>query len=237
MRFRAPCTRNPQPAPPHRLPAMAQRAPSQAPFPPPYSAHASSRRQDLRLSRRAARRHGRAGRAAARRRPPSAGLRRSAAALDAGASARLGRRRRLHAASPAPPREERGRRRLAPAIGARAQGRSAASHRRACHASERGRTRPGAARRDRFGQDLHHGQGHRGDAASGAGSRAEQDPRRPALRRVQDLLPRQRGRVFRLVLRLLPARGLYPAHRHLYREGLARSTSRSTACAMRRRAR
>ena len=41
----------------------------------------------------------------------------------------------------------------------------------------------------------------------------------PALRRVQKLLPRQRGRVFRLVLRLLPAGSLHPAHRHLHREG------------------
>ena len=43
--------------------------------------------------------------------------------------------------------------------------------------------------------------------------------RRPALWRVQELFPGERGRVFRLVLRLLPARGLHPAHRHLYREG------------------
>ena len=97
--------------------------------------------------------------------------------------------------------------------------------------------RPGAPRRHRLGQDLHHGQGDRGDAAAGADPRAEQDARRPALWRVQELLPRQRGRVFRLLLRLLPARGLRPAHRHLYREGIARSTSRSTACATRRRAR
>ena len=48
---------------------------------------------------------------------------------------------------------------------------------------------------------------------------AEQDAGGAALRRVQELLPRQRGRVFRLLLRLLPARSLYPAHRHLYREG------------------
>ena len=33
------------------------------------------------------------------------------------------------------------------------------------------------------------------------------------------LLSRQRRRVFRLLLRLLPAGSLYPAHRHLYREG------------------
>ncbi len=32
--------------------------------------------------------------------------------------------------------------------------------------------------------------------------------------------PGKRGRVFRQLLRLLPAGSLYPAHRHLYREGL-----------------
>ncbi len=82
------------------------------------------------------------------------------------------------------------------------------------------RAQPGAARRHRLGQDLHHGQGDRGDAAPGADPRAEQDPGGAALRRVQELLPRQRGRVFRLLLRLLPARGLRPAHRHLHREGI-----------------
>ena len=99
------------------------------------------------------------------------------------------------------------------------------------------RPQPGAARRHRLGQDLHHGEGDRGDAAPGADPRAQQDAGRPALRRVQELLPRQRGRVFRLLLRLLPARSLRPAHRHLHREGIRRSTSRSTACATRRRAR
>ena len=95
----------------------------------------------------------------------------------------------------------------------------------------------GAARRHRLGQDLHHGQGDRGDAAARTHSGAEQDAGRAALRRVQELLPRQRRRVFRLLLRLLPARGLRPAHRHLHREGMRRSTSRSTACATRRRGR
>ena len=33
------------------------------------------------------------------------------------------------------------------------------------------------------------------------------------------VLPGERGRVFRQLLRLLPAGSLYPAHRHLYREG------------------
>ena len=36
----------------------------------------------------------------------------------------------------------------------------------------------------------------------------------------RELLPEQRGRVLRLLLRLLPARGLRPADRHLHREGL-----------------
>jgi hypothetical protein len=74
--------------------------------------------------------------------------------------------------------------------------------------------------RHRLGQDLHHGQGDRGGAAPGPDPRAQQDAGRAALRRVQELLPRQRGRIFRLLLRLLPARGLCPAHRHLYREGI-----------------
>ena len=51
------------------------------------------------------------------------------------------------------------------------------------------------------------------DAAPGADPRAEQDAGGAALRRVQELLPRQRGRVLRLLLRLLPARGLRAAHR------------------------
>ena len=37
---------------------------------------------------------------------------------------------------------------------------------------------------------------------------------------LRQLLPEQRGRVLRLLLRLLPARGLRPADRHLHREGL-----------------
>jgi hypothetical protein len=47
----------------------------------------------------------------------------------------------------------------------------------------------------------------------------EQDPRRPALQRDEGLLPGQRRRVLRQLLRLLPAGGLRPAHRHLHREG------------------
>ena len=82
-----------------------------------------------------------------------------------------------------------------------------------------GEQRPGAARRHRHRQDLHHGERHRGDPAPDADPRPQQDAGRPALRRVQGLLPRQRGRVLRQLLRLLPARGLRPAHGHLHREG------------------
>ena len=82
------------------------------------------------------------------------------------------------------------------------------------------RPQPGAARRHRLRQDLHHGQGDRGDPAPGFDHGAQQDPGGPALRRVQELLSGQRGRIFRQLLRLLPARSLCAAHRHLYREGV-----------------
>ena len=54
----------------------------------------------------------------------------------------------------------------------------------------------------------------------GARDRAQQDARRPALQRVPRVLPGERGRVLRLLLRLLPARGVRPAGRPLHREGL-----------------
>ena len=85
-------------------------------------------------------------------------------------------------------------------------------------AREQGDRDPGAARRHRIGQDVHHGQGRRADAAPGAGARAQQDPRRPALWRVPAVLSGQCGGVLRQLLRLLPARGLCPALRHVHRE-------------------
>ena len=105
-------------------------------------------------------------------------------------------------------------------VGLRAQGRPAAGDRRPGRGRQAPGPHPGAARRHRLGQDLHHGEGDRADAAPGAGARAQQDAGGPALRRVQELLSGQRGRVFRQLLRLLPARGLRSAHRHLYREGI-----------------
>ena len=60
----------------------------------------------------------------------------------------------------------------------------------------------------------------RAGAAAGARHGPQQDARRAALQRVPDVLPRQRGRVLRLLLRLLPARGLRPVAGPLHREGL-----------------
>ena len=71
-----------------------------------------------------------------------------------------------------------------------------------------------------FRQDLHHGQHHRPDRQADAGHGAQQDSRGPALQRVPGVPPRERRGVLRLLLRLLPARGLPPGHRHLHREGL-----------------
>ena len=40
-----------------------------------------------------------------------------------------------------------------------------------------------------------------------------------AVQRVQGVFPEQRRGVFRLLLRLLPAGGVHPAHRHVHRKG------------------
>src|SRR3546814_15959837 len=85
--------------------------------------------------------------------------------------------------------------------------------------SDLGGAQSGAARRHRIGQDLHHGQGGGGAAAPCPCACPQQDPRRPALWRVQELLSRKCGRIFRQLLRLLSARSLWGPHRHLYREG------------------
>ena len=153
----------------------------------------------------------------------SMGVTATAQALDAllrEGRAEFTRRDRLDAAPPAAAGEIR--RRPAPRhqVRVRAEGRPADRDRGTGRGREAPRPQPGAARRHRLGQDLHHGEGDRGDAAPGADPRAEQDAGGAALRRVQELLPRQRGRVFRLLLRLLPAGSLRPAHRHLYREGI-----------------
>ena len=84
-----------------------------------------------------------------------------------------------------------------------------ASRRRARH----------AARRHRHRQDLHDRARGRAGAAPDPGDRAEQVARGPARERVPRGVPRQRRRVLRELLRLLPTRGLHPVDRHLHREG------------------
>ena len=53
----------------------------------------------------------------------------------------------------------------------------------------------------------------------------------------RELMPNNAVEYFVSLLRLLPARGLRSADRHLHREGLARSTPRSSACGTPRRTR
>ena len=82
------------------------------------------------------------------------------------------------------------------------------------------RARGDAAGRHRHRQDDDDGGDDRAAAAAGARARPQQDAGGPALQRVPDVLPVQRRRVLRLVLRLLPARGLRPEQGPLHREGL-----------------
>ena len=91
------------------------------------------------------------------------------------------------------------------------------AHRRGGHGR---RALHDAARRDGHRQDDDDGGDDRAPAAAGARDGPQQDARRAALQRVPDVLPRQRGRVLRQLLRLLPARGLRPEQGPLHREGL-----------------
>src|ERR1700677_1477043 len=56
---------------------------------------------------------------------------------------------------------------------------------------------------------------HTKTLAAPPGALAQQRAGRAALQRVQAILPRQRGRIFCLLLRFLPARGLHSAQRLL----------------------
>ena len=90
-------------------------------------------------------------------------------------------------------------------------------HRRVGHG---GRALYDAARRDRHRQDDDDGRRHPGGPAALAGDRPQQDACGAAVQRVPDVLPGQRRRVLRQLLRLLPARGLRPVEGPLHREGL-----------------
>ncbi len=66
-----------------------------------------------------------------------------------------------------------------------------------------------------------------------AGDAAQQDPGRPVRQRAAPAAAGQRGGVLRLLLRLLPARGLRPPDRHLHREGLLDQRGGGAAAALR----
>ena len=101
-----------------------------------------------------------------------------------------------------------------------ADGRPAEGDRVAGRRRGRRRALSDAARSDGNRQDDDDGRRDRGGPAADARDRPQQDARGAAVQRVPHVLPGQRGRVLRLLLRLLPARGLRPLEGPLHREGL-----------------
>ena len=79
---------------------------------------------------------------------------------------------------------------------------------------------PDAAGRDRHGKTADDGPDDRASPEADARPRPQQDAGRPAVLGVPRVLPGQRGRVLRQLLRLLPARGVPAAVGHVHREGL-----------------
>ncbi len=75
--------------------------------------------------------------------------------------------------------------------------------------------------------------GGRAAAAADPGDAAQQDAGRPVRQRAPPAASPQRGGVLRLLLRLLPARGLRPADGHLHREGLLDQRGGRAAAALR----
>src|SRR5438105_14792060 len=107
---------------------------------------------------------------------------------------------------------------VSPLFGVPAGGRPAAGDRRIVRGAGARRARPGVVGGHRLGEDLYDGACHRPHRPAGHRPRAEQDLGGAALWRDEELLPGERGRVFRLLLRLLPAGSLRPAHRYLCRK-------------------
>ena len=101
----------------------------------------------------------------------------------------------------------------------RAARRSGAGHRRTRRRPPPRRQGAGVARRHRVRQDVHDGAVHFARQSSDAGDGAQQDPGGTAVPGVPPVLPRERGRVLRQLLRLLPAGSLRPDDRLLHREG------------------
>ncbi len=109
---------------------------------------------------------------------------------------------------------------LPPRIRLRASRRPGPCRARAGRRAEPRRQAPGAARRHRIGQDLQHGAGDLAREPAHAGDGAQQDAGGAAVPGVPALLPEQRRRVLRQLLRLLPAGSLRAGQRHVYREGI-----------------
>ena len=80
--------------------------------------------------------------------------------------------------------------------------------------------RPDAAGRDRHREDVRDGRDHHPGQQADARPRPQQDAGGPAVLGVPGVLPGQRRRVLRQLLRLLPARGLPAPVGHVHREGL-----------------
>ena len=114
-----------------------------------------------------------------------------------------------------------------------ARRRPAGRDRRAGAPGPGGRDQHRAARRHRHRQVGDHRVAGRAAAAPDAGDGAQQDAGGPAGQRVPRAAAQQRGRVLRLLLRLLPARGVHPADGHLHREGLVDQRRGRAAAALR----
>ena len=102
----------------------------------------------------------------------------------------------------------------------RAQGRPAPGDRRADGRDRAGRQAPGPARRHRQREDLHDRVGHRARPPARRSSSPTTRPWRPSsTRSSRRFFPQNAVEYFVSLLRLLPARGLRPAVRHLHRQG------------------
>ncbi len=103
--------------------------------------------------------------------------------------ARVGRDADVHAAQAGTPREERGRHPLQARQPLRTARRPASGHLRSRLVDQRERTHRRTPRRHGLGQDVHDGAGDQGNSAPRPHSRTQQDARRPALWRNEELLP------------------------------------------------
>src|SRR5437867_793194 len=106
-----------------------------------------------------------------------------------------------------------------PGLGVRACGRPARGDSKAATVHPIRSAAPSPPRCDRIRQDVHHGSPRVRAEPSHPRLLPQQNSGGPALPGVPEVLPRKRGGVLRLLLRLLPARGLRSPIRHVHREG------------------